>query len=718
MKQLNIIKRNGVAVPFFIEKIRNSVNAAFKSVGLQLTEDVFEGIYRYVDLQDNISVEEIQDQISTALMKQGYYDVAKSYILYRELHQQARFIRERIDYMDSYTSSLDNAATSSETDPNSNVSMKNVANLEGEVYKGVNRLIQRSRMRNMLDILYPGLELGKKYVRDLENHIGYAHDEASTPTVKYYCDAVTLYPLMTDGVGNIDGITPTPPNDIESFSGQITNLAFLLSSQCKGAVAFGDYIVTLNYYIIQEFGDNWYNQLDDVISNERCKKQSTIRKSICKGLKQFIYGVNQPAGNRSYNSPFTNLSFYDRYYFEALFGDFYYPDGTKPEWRAIDTLQRIFMDLHRRLRSIKPLTFPVTTMALLYDDNGFKDKEYEVLLADEWSKGSIIFCYMNDNPTALASCCRVQNEISENTFSSTTGMTGVMTGSCNVITINCNRIVQDFCREYGSKVYNEAWKAAFKDYFVKTLEPFYKYHIAYKTILYDQEEKGMFAASNGRYIFMKKLYSTNGMLGYFEAAKFLGIDTTVNDTYFDFMQLLFGTVREQNQLHNVHDKKRPFLFNTEAIPGENLAVKLYEWDKADGYWVPNDQNLYNSYFYNPWDNTNIFDKLRLHGRKINSYTDGGQACHLNLSAWPSKEQCKHLMNIARREGTNYWTINVPISVCKKCGKVINMPIKECPCGSTDIQYWVRIIGYPTPVEHWADPRQKEFLKRIYGNVDF
>lgn len=453
MEQLNIIKRNGVAVPFFIEKIRSSVNAAFKSVGLQLTDDAFEGIYHHVSLQDNISVEEIQDQISTALMKQGYYDVAKSYILYRELHQQARFIQERIDYMDSYTSSSDNAATSSETDPNSNVSMKNVANLEGEVYKGANRLIQRSRMRNTLDSLYPGLGLGKKYVQDLESHIGYTHDEASTPTAKYYCDAVTLYPLMTDGVGNIDGITPTPPNDIESFSGQVTNLAFLLSSQCKGAVAFGDYIVTLNYYIIQEFGNDWYNQLDDIITNEHCKKQSTIRKSICKGLKQFIYGVNQPAGNRSYNSPFTNLSFYDRYYFEALFGDFYYPDGTKPEWIAIDTLQRIFMDLHRRLRNIKPLTFPVTTMALLYDDNGFKDKEYEDLLADEWSKGSIIFCYMNDNPTALASCCRVQNEIAENTFSSTTGMTGVMTGSCNVITINCNRIVQDFCREYGSKIF-------------------------------------------------------------------------------------------------------------------------------------------------------------------------------------------------------------------------------------------------------------------------
>lgn len=718
MNQINIIKRDGSKVPFDIEKIRNSVEAAFRSVNQVLTNEAFLQIMSKILYYDGICVEQLQDSVLLALMQSGHYDVLKSYLLYREQHKQARFIKERIDYMDSYANSSDNAATASETDPNSNVSMKNVANLEGEVYKGVNRLIQRSRMRDTLEKLYPGQGLGKKYVKMLEEHIGYTHDESSTPTVKYYCQANTLYPVMTDGVGNIDGITPTSPNDIQSFSGQVTNLAFLLSSQCKGAVAFGDYIVTLNYYIVQEYGEEWYNKLDMAINTDICRNHITVRKAIEKGMKQFIYGVNQPAGNRSYNSPFTNLSFYDRFYFEALFGEFCYPDGTKPEWISIDTLQRIFMELHRKLRNLKPLTFPVTTMALLYDEDGFKDSEYAELLAEEWSKGSIIFCYMNNNPASLSSCCRVQNEITENTFSSTTGMTGVMTGSCNVITVNCNRIVQKFCKDYGHNEYNEEWKEAFTKYFIEILDPFYKYHIAYKTILYNQEEKGMFAASNGRYIFMRKLYSTIGMLGYFEAAKFLGIDTTVNDTYFDFLQLLFNTVRDQNKLHNVRDKKRPVLFNTEAIPGENLAVKFYEWDKADGYWVPDDQNLYNSYFYNPWDATNIFDKLRLHGKRINTYTDGGQACHLNLSAWPTKKQCLHLMESARREGTNYWTINVPISVCKTCQKVVNAPVKECSCGGTDIQYWVRIIGYPTPVDHWADPRQKEFLKRIYGNIDF
>ena len=234
-------------------------------------------------------------------MDYDYSDVAKAYIIYRNKHEESRFIRERLDYMKEYSNPNKNASTSSETDANANVSMKNVANLEGEVYKTTNRIVQRHRMKDILYQLYP--EVAKQYERDLNNHIIYTHDEASTPVLKPYCMAVTLYPLMLEGVGNIDGVTPTPPNDISSFSGQITNLAFLLSSQCKGAVAFGDYFIALNYYVVMEFGDNWYSKLNCKSTSEHSIISRTIKDSIEKGMKQFIWGVNQPAGNRSYNSP-------------------------------------------------------------------------------------------------------------------------------------------------------------------------------------------------------------------------------------------------------------------------------------------------------------------------------------------------------------------------------------------------------------------------------
>ena len=572
-----ITKRSGKKEQFNPQKIKNAVKAAFNSVGYSVDDNVYDEIVNSVKVWDEMGIEDIQDQVVETLRNLDYPEIADCYQTYRLEHKQARFIRERIDYMDVYANSNDNASTSSETDANANVTMKNVANLEGEVYKVTNRRIQRQRMKDKLNELYPeDDDLGKQYIIDLENWIIYTHDEASSPVLKPYCMAASEYPLMAEGVGVIDGVTPSAPNDIQSYSGQVTNLTFLLSANAKGAIALGDYFIALNYYVIAEFGPKWYHKLDVIITTEHTLKPMTIKRAIRKGMKQFIYGVNQPAGNRSYNSPFSNVSFYDKTYFNSIFEDFYYPDGTQPEWNAIDTLQRIFMELHRELRLIKPLTFPVTTMAMVHDGKDVIDKEYKQLCADEWAKGGSFFCYLSDNPGALASCCRVLNEIKENTFSSTTGLTGIMTGSCNVITLNINRIVQDWYKSIGGTLslpYYKGFEHSLQEYLISILERVYKYHIAYKTMLYDLEEKGMFSPSNGGYIYMKKLYSTIGLIGYTEAAQFLGLKVSNNKEYIEFLQLVFGTVKEQNKEHSIHDKKRPILFNSEAIPKLSGDVK-------------------------------------------------------------------------------------------------------------------------------------------------
>lgn len=725
MKVLKRTKKgNGSQLEEFdLNKIINAVKKAYASQNKEPNEEVLKEltyIPSYYTGASTVDVETIQNEVEKILMDLAPYDVARAYIIHREKHTESRLVKERIDYMNRYSDSSSNASTSSETDANANVSMKNVANLEGEVYKTTNRIIQRQRMKDKLYELFP--EVAKSYEEDLNNHIIYTHDEASTPVLKPYCMAVTLYPLMIEGVGNIDGITPTAPNDIASFSGQVTNLAFLLSSQCKGAVAFGDYFVALNYYVVKEFGEIWYEKLNYISTSEHHIISRTIKDSIEKGMKQFIWGVNQPAGNRSYNSPFTNVSWYDKYYFKSLFEDFYYPDGSKPKWKQIDTLQRMFMELMRKIRLIKPITFPVTTMALVHNGKEYLDKDYKELCAEEWAKGGSFFCYNSDNPTSLASCCRVLNEMSDNTFSSTTGMTGVMTGSCNVITLNINRIVQDWFKNYDNNItpsdvskYSKDLYPSLKWYLQTILDRVYKYHIAYKTMLYELEDKGMLAASNGGYIYIKKLYSTIGVIGYTEAAQFLGLEINNNKEYKEFLQLVLGTIKEQNKIYSIKDKKRPFLFNSEAVPGEGLGIKLYNWDKKDDYKVPENQNLYNCYFYNPWTtDTSVLDKIKLHGKDINNYTDGGQACHLNLDTHLSKEQYLKLLDVAKDEGCNYFTFNIPISECKKCHHVVNAPIKRCPiCNSEDIKYYTRIIGYLTAVDNWSTDRQEEFKHRKY-----
>lgn len=579
---LKVVKRDRSIEDFNAQKVVSAVQKAFASAGCVFPEYLNTMIPALFEEGDIIGVEDIQDRVEQLLMNDKHFKAAKSYILYREKHKQARFIRERIDYMSNYADSDDNAASSSETDPNANVTQKNVANLDGEVYKTENRIIQRQRMKDELNILYP--EVAKQYEVDIENHIFYPHDEASVPTLKFYCQADTLYPLMTEGVGNIDGVTPTPPNDLQSFSGQITNLTFLLSSQCKGAVAFGEYFIALNYYIIAEFGDKWYEKLDCVVTSPHCRIQRTVRDFIEKAFKQFIYGINQPAGNRSYQSPFTNVSYYDHTYFSSLFGEFCYPDGTKPEWAAINVLQKMFMKFFNKLRTKQILTFPVETLAMVHDVKDIIDREYKDFCAEMYAEGHSFFTYISDSADSLASCCRLRNELAENTFNPTSGLTGVMTGSCNVITLNINRIIQDCDKAYGLKR-NGGWKentSFIKDYLVDILHRVYKYHIAYKTMLYEQEEKGMFAACNGGYIRVSKLYSTVGINGLNEAAKFLGLEVSNNKDYIEFLQLVLGTIKEQNKLHSIHDKKRPFLFNSEVVPAESLGGKNYRWDKEDG----------------------------------------------------------------------------------------------------------------------------------------
>ena len=168
---MQVIKRDGNLEDFNIHKIKSAVEKAFKSCNKEMPKylyDVLDNSFSTLE-GDTISIEEIQNKIEDILMNDKHFDVAKSYIVYREKHSQARFIKERIDYMNKYSQSLDNAATSSETDANANITMKNVANLEGEVYKTTNRIIQRQRMKDKLNELFP--EVAKQYIDDLEHHI-------------------------------------------------------------------------------------------------------------------------------------------------------------------------------------------------------------------------------------------------------------------------------------------------------------------------------------------------------------------------------------------------------------------------------------------------------------------------------------------------------------------------------------------------------------------
>ena len=707
-------KRDGHTVQFDQKKIENAIFGAFKACNYQLSSEEETQILQFAkgfSEVDNLTVEDIQNEVERYLISnEKWFEVGKSYMLYREQHKQARLIADKMKYIHKYADSDDSATNLSNTDDNANSNKKNAATLEGELYKDTSRIIQRSQMKELLaEIESPYRD---QYVKDLEHHILYQHDESS-PIIKPYCSAYTLYPLLVDGTNNVDGTKNHAPHHLGSFVGQFQNLVFLLSAQKKGAGAYGEFFNFFSYFCEKEWGENYYQKADMVITNEHCLQQRTIGSTIDQYFQSVTHYINQPAGNRGYQSPFTNFNVFDSYYWHNMFDDFVFPDGTRPHWDAVNWLQKRYMRWLNEERTKTLLTFPVMTVCLLTDGKDVVDKEYKDFITSQWAAGDSFFVYLSENADSISSCCRLRNEITENTFSSTTGMTGVQTGSCNVMTLNMSRIIQDCDRAYGLKR-NGGWienTSFIKDYLEDILDRVYDYQKAYKTGLYKLDAQGMFPQTKAGYISFDKLYCTIGVNGLNEAARFLGMSVSNNEEYMKFASWILSIIKDYNREHST----KKFKFNLELVPAESLGVKNYNWDRADGYWVPEDENLYNSYIYDAHYDTSILDKIAMQGGQIAKSIDGGQASHLNLSDNLDKEQYTKLLEYAVRVGNSYITFNVPQTQCDNCGHIAKHPFDVCPhCGSDKVTQWTRIIGYLRPIKAWSEARQQEQKHRTYS----
>lgn len=713
---MDIRKRNGNLEAFDPSKIRNAILKAFNACNYVVNDNELQDIECFcekgIDLTDN-SVESIQNQVESFLITHSeWFDIGKAYILYRAKHSQARMITDRISYIHKYSNSNESATNLSNTDDNANSNQKNVASLESEVYKDINRIIQRREMKSLLTEI--GSPYRDQYIKDLEHHIIYTHDEASSPVQKPYCSAYTLFPLLVDGTTNVDGTKNHAPKHLSSFCGQFQNLVFLLSAQKKGAGAYGEFFNFFSYFCEKEWGKDYYLKADTIITNDECLEQRTIGKTIDQYFQSITHYINQPAQNRGYQSPFTNFNVFDSYYWHAMFDDFTFPDGTKPNWDAVNWLQKRYMKWLNEERTHTLLTFPVMTVCLLTDENDVLDKEYKDFVTTQWAEGDSFFVYLSKNADSISSCCRLRNYISDNTFSSTTGLTGVQTGSCNVITLNLNRITQDFVNLTGRPqvdIDGIIW-SDFKSYIESILDRVYDYQKAYKTGLYKMDAQGMFPQTKAGYISFDKLYCTIGVNGLNEAARFLGMEVSNNEKYMNFASWILGVIKDYNKIHS----EKKFMFNLELVPAESLGVKNYNWDKADGYWVPEDKNLYNSYIYDAHDNTSILDKISMQGGQIAKSIDGGQASHLNLSDNLDKEQYTKLLEYAVKVGNSYITFNIPQAQCDDCGFIAKHPFNVCPkCGSDHNTQWTRIIGYLRPIKVWSKDRQIEQSQRYYAS---
>ncbi len=692
---LYIIKRDGKRAPFSLEKIKNAIRKAFLASGSFATEETLTNILSRVHISNGMHVEEIQNQVEISLMSERYFAVAKAYMLYRQHHTEDREVRDRLNFLIDYCSAS-NPATGSKYDANANVEKKNIATLIGELPKAsfirLNRRLLTDRIREMY-----GKELSDRYLELLNKHFIYKNDETSLAN---YCASITMYPWLLQGTIPVGG-NSTPAKNLKSFCGGFVNLVFIVSSMLSGACATPEFLMYMNYFIEQEYGEDYYLRADEIVDLSR--KRRSIDKVITDCFEQIVYSINQPTGARNFQSVFWNISYYDRYYFESIFGDFRFPDGSRPHWDSLNWLQKRFMTWFNAERTKTILTFPVETMALLTENGDAKDPEYADWTAKMYSEGHSFFTYMSDNADSLASCCRLRNEIQDNGFSYTLGAGGVSTGSKSVLTINLNRCVQ-----YAFKK-----GIPYLEYLEDVVDLMHKVQLAYNENLRDLMEKGMLPLFDAGFINIGRQYLTIGVNGLVEAAEFMGIKITDNPDYVAFVQGVLGMIERLNKKYRTKD----VMFNCEMIPAENVGVKHAKWDREDGYIVPRD--CYNSYFYIVEDpNLNILDKFRLHGKKYIEHLTGGSALHMNLEEHLSQSQYRQLLRVAAKEGCNYFTFNIPNTICNTCGHIDKRYLHECPkCGSHDVDYATRIIGYMKRVSSFSQPRQKEAARRFYYNIN-
>lgn len=691
----NITKRDGSTERFSIEKIKNALGKAFRSQHVNIDAEGMNNLVKRLNISEGMTVEEIQNQVEVALMAEQYFSVAKAFMLYRKEHETDRETADKLRFLINYCNSA-NPASGSKYDANANVENKNIATLIGELPKQgfirLNRRLLCDRIKNMY-----GKQLADRYLYLLNNHYIYKNDETSLAN---YCASITMYPWLLNGTKEIGG-NSTAPTNLKSFCGGFVNMVFMVSSMLSGACATPEFLMYMSHFIESEYGQDYYTHPERVV--DLSSRQRTIDKVITDCFEQIVYSINQPTGARNFQSVFWNISYYDKFYFDSIFGEFRFPDGSRPSWPALDWLQRRFMRWFNQERTKAVLTFPVETMALLSKDGDVLDKEYADFTAQMYAEGHSFFTYMSDNADSLASCCRLRNEIQDNGFSYTLGAGGVSTGSKSVLTVNLNRCVQQATRE----------ERPYTDFLAEIIDLMHKVQLAYNENLKDMLNKGMLPLFDAGYINIKRQYLTIGVNGMVEAAESLGITISDNTEYEQFVGNILGLIEHYNRQY----RTKEVMFNCEMIPAENVGVKHARWDREDGYYVPRD--CYNSYFYVVEDEqTDIIEKFRLHGRRFIEHLTGGSALHMNLDEHLSAPQYRQLLRVAAKEGCNYFTFNIPNTLCNDCGHIDKHHLRECPhCHSTNLDYLTRIIGYLKRVSNFSLDRQKEASRRYYQKVD-
>ncbi len=573
-------------------------------------------------------------------------------------------IQAHLNAMDSYVSAS-NASTGATLDPNANVTKKTLATMDSEVYKGIKIQVNQANAKRYIAKRF-GDELAEQFMHDIESHLIYVHDSSSALP---YCVSISLAPFAMNGMTGLNSDGSEAPGHLASFCGGFQNLVQYVAGQFAGAVATPEFLPYFDYFARKDYGDNYLE---------------TNRYEVTQAIQGVVYLLNQDATARNGQSVFWNASTFDKGFFEGILGSITMPDFSTLDWESSNKLQKFFMEWFGEERKKKFLTFPIMTNHSIIKDGDWADTDNKEFMANCFSKGVKTFVYTSESADSLSSCCRLSNKVGQNR--------GVATGSVNVITLNYNRTVQT-----GVNIEDVVTRIN-------------KYNLCYHDFYQDMLEAEMMPVYDAGFISIDKQFLTLGVNGFVEGAEFEGYTASNNAEYLAYQREVFSKIKDINTSMS---KEYGVRYGTEIVPAENLGVKNAKWDKKDGLVVNSD--CYNSYFYRPEGDDNCIDKMIMHGANVCGSLDGGQAFHDNEAYLGSYTHYMQKLTAVVRTGCNYYTPNVKETCCNDCGHNDPNTHKHCPeCGSENIDYATRIIGYIKRTKAFSEPRQAEENVRNYA----
>ena len=516
-----------------------------------------------------------------------------------------------------------------------------------------------------------------EYVYDITTETGHFHCQG---LIQHNCFNYTTYDIMTKGLPMVKKVKSLPPKYLYSFKSQLEQFTVIASNSTLGATGLADMLVVMSYYM-KNILENKADANFHFATEEDCWKY------LKENLVSFIYTINQPM--RANQSPFTNVSVYDKYFLEKLAGDYIFPDGSSPDIEVIQKIQDIYLDIMNEELRRTPLTFPVTTACFSIDeDKNIKDEEFLRNIAEKNKEFGFINIYCGDSST-LSSCCRLRSEQKSEYFNSF-GSGSSKIGSLGVVSINFPRL---------------AIKYQDKEEFLRQLEEMVvicaKINNAKRKIVNKRILNGNAPLYTLGYMDLSKQYSTCGVNGFNECIEILGENILEEDGQklaLEILDTINGTnAKMQKQYDAPH--------NCEQVPGENMSIKMASKDKLMGYQDKYD--IYSNQFIPLITNADLLDRIKLQGL-FDSHFSGGAICHLNVDSPIEKtEDIMDLIRTAAKMGVVYHAINYVLSECEDGHMTVSNDDVCTICGKNIVNKYTRVVGFLTNVKNWHKVRREQ-----------